>query len=91
MACGRCQSAGAAVVSSGCGVGRAGTHRYRGIDIPRTPFPLFAAIERIPKPLGFRSAAHRVPSTWLVWQRLSEADFGRLLGQVEPTLTWDTQ
>ncbi|MEY3172306.1 MAG: hypothetical protein RLZZ436_219, partial [Planctomycetota bacterium] len=37
VACGRCQSAGAALVSCGCGVGRAGTHRYRGIDIPRTP------------------------------------------------------
>jgi hypothetical protein len=37
VACGRCQSAGAARVSSGCGVGRAGTHRYRGIDIPARP------------------------------------------------------
>jgi hypothetical protein len=36
-ASGRCQSAGNALVRSCCGFGRAGTHRYRGINIPRSP------------------------------------------------------
>ena len=35
-ACGRCQSAGAGLVRFHDDVGRAGTRRYRGINIPRT-------------------------------------------------------
>ncbi|MEY3172816.1 MAG: hypothetical protein RLZZ436_729 [Planctomycetota bacterium] len=35
-----------------CDAGRAGTYRYRGINVPRTPVTLFAAMERTLRPLG---------------------------------------
>jgi hypothetical protein len=57
MACGRCQSAGKTLVCSCCGAGRAVMDRYRGIDIPRSPFTFFAVIERKPMPLGLRPMA----------------------------------
>ncbi len=45
----RPQSAGAGLVRSGCKAGRART-RYRWINIPRTPFPFFAMMERTSTP-----------------------------------------